>query len=198
MASDNDSPKREATPTTSLSSIPQKRAFDEVHSPAVPSPLNPESRPVESIQSSQVAEDGITQSARSKPTRVKKDSVKKREAKGGDSIPPTPDPKGSREPEQSESSPLRYKLAPPKLSDFDPPRGPVLTLHHDVELDAAGGVDKTEFFEISDQYVRFVTSLDSIFPMTHLLTYVFWGIIVSSTKRTFDIHIALPILYSQA
>lgn len=146
MASDPDSPKRESTPTpSSIASIPQKRAFDEVHSPAVPSPLNPEVRPQESRQQSEDA----AQAARSKPTRVKKDSFKKREAKGGDSVPPTPDPKAAaRDEEQSESSPLRYKLAPPKPSDFDPPRGPVLTVHHEA-TNASG--QRTEFFEASDQ-----------------------------------------------
>ncbi|UKZ73589.1 hypothetical protein TrVFT333_001236 [Trichoderma virens FT-333] len=116
MASDIGSPKRELTPTASLSSIPQKRALDEGHSPAVPSPLNPDVRPSSEAQHA----DDASQSGRSKPVRTKKETLKKREAKGGDSNPATPDPKAGREAEQSENSPLRYKLAPPKLSDFDP------------------------------------------------------------------------------
>lgn len=154
MATESDSPKRESTPTAPLSSIPQKRALDESHhhSPAVSSPLNPDGRPFESV----APEDG-TQPNRSKSSRAKKDSFKKREAKeardakdgkGPDSARATPEPKSHKVPEQTEASPLRYKLAPPKTSDFEPPRGPVLTSHHKV-TGLAG--DETEFFETSDQ-----------------------------------------------
>ncbi len=146
MSSDIESPKREPTPTiaSSLPTIPQKRAFDEVHSPAVPSPLNPDVRASEPL----LQPDDASQAARAKTSRVKKDSQKKREAKGGDSVPATPDPKSETAPQQSESSPLRYKLAPPKLSDFDVPRGPVMIPHHETQ-DADGKT--TEFFETSDQ-----------------------------------------------
>lgn len=135
---DAEPPKREATPTAVLSSIPQKRAIDEVHSPAVPSPLNPDS---------QAADD--SSGANRKPTRVKKESFKKREARGGDSAPATPKAKQQDE-EQSTSGPLRYKLAPPKPSDFDAPRGPALTLKSQIETDDGRTV---EFFETSDQCV---------------------------------------------
>lgn len=141
------SPKREPTPTAPLSSIPQKRALDEGHSPAVPSPLNPEVKPSDSL-----APDDTTQAARSKPARTKKETLKKRESKGGalgpDSARATPDPKAAKEPKQSKSSPLRYKLAPPKPSDFELPRGPVLTVHH--ELQTPNG-ESVEFFEASEQ-----------------------------------------------
>lgn len=143
MASDTEAPKREPTPQASLTSIPQKRALDEIHSPARPSPLNPDVRFAE--PPSQTEDEA--QASRSKPSRVKKESLKKRESKG-DSIPPTPDPKSDKEPEQSEYSPLRYKLAPPKPTDFDPPRGPVLTTHHEAILQDG---DSLEFFETSDQ-----------------------------------------------
>ncbi|KAK7397796.1 transcription factor, contains a PHD finger motif [Neonectria punicea] len=142
------SPKREPTPTAApLSSIPQKRALDEGgHSPAVPSPLNPEVKPSDSL-----APDDAAQASRSKPTRAKKDTLKKRESKGGalggDSARATPDPKAAKEPKQSKSSPLRYKLAPPKPSDFELPRGPVMTLHH--ELQVPNG-ETVKFFEASD------------------------------------------------
>ncbi|POR39348.1 Set1 complex component ash2 [Tolypocladium paradoxum] len=142
MSSDVETPKREPTPTASLASIPQKRALDEGHSPAVSSPLNPEVRPSES----QPPEDA-SQPNRSKPARAKKESLKKREAKGGDSAPGTPDPKASARPKQSETGPLRYKLAPPKASDFELPRGPILTLHHDLTLHDGRNV---EFFETSE------------------------------------------------
>ncbi|XP_044722087.1 set1 complex component ash2 [Hirsutella rhossiliensis] len=128
MSSDAEAPKRESTPTASLSSIPHKRPLDEGHSPAVSSPLNAEPN-------------------RPKPSRTKKDTLKKREAKAGDSNPATPDPKAPREPKQSDSGPLRYKLAPPKPSDFDLPRGPILTLHHDVTASDGRNI---EFFETSE------------------------------------------------
>lgn len=145
MASEVGSPKREPTPTNSLSSIPQKRALDEGHSPAVPSPLNTEGKLSETLP-----HDDAAQSNRSKPARTKKDTLKKREAKGIDSTRATPDPKASKEPRQSESGPLRYKLAPPKPSDFEPPRGPVLTVHHEAR---GGNGEPTEFLEASDQCV---------------------------------------------
>lgn len=135
MASDTDVPKRESTPTSSLASIPQKRALDEVHVPAVSSPLNPDSHtPEDSAQSN-----------RSKPTRVKKESFKKRDARAGDT---TPDPKTARDRKDADLGPLRYKLAPPKPSDFELPRGPVLTVHSEI----VGADGKTvEFYETSDQ-----------------------------------------------
>lgn len=139
-------PKREPTPTLPLSSIPQKRALEEGrHSPVVPSPLNPEVNPSESL-----APEDAAQAARSKSVRTKKDTLKKRESKGGDSARATPDPKPrvKQQKKQSESSPLRYKLAPPKLSDFDPPRGPVMTAHHETTIHDGRTV---EFFETSDQ-----------------------------------------------
>jgi COMPASS component BRE2 len=146
MSSEMESPKREQTPTTTsaLSMIPQKRAIDEVHSPAVPSPLNPDVRASEP----QLQADDAAQAARAKTSRVKKDSQKKRDAKGGDSVPQTPDPKLERGLQQTENSPLRYKLAPPKPSDFEVPRGPVMSWHHEIQ-DANGRA--TEFFETSDQ-----------------------------------------------
>ncbi|KAH7327997.1 COMPASS complex protein [Stachybotrys elegans] len=145
MTPEVESPKQEPVPAAPLSSIPQKRALDEGHhSPAVPSPLNPE---VARASDSQPPEDGA-QPTRSKPSRTKKETLKKREARGVDSARATPDPKSAaKEPRQSESSPLRYKLAPPKQSDFDLPRGPVLTLHHEAPA-ADGG--STQFFETSD------------------------------------------------
>lgn len=145
MASEVGSPKREPTPTGTLSSIPQKRALDEGHSPAVPSPLNPEVKPVDSQP-----HDDTAQASRSKPSRAKKDTLKKREAKGIDSTRVTPDPKFAKEPKQSENGPLRYKLAPPKLGDFEVPRGPVLALHHETKNSSD---EATEFFETSDQCV---------------------------------------------
>ncbi|KEY70958.1 hypothetical protein S7711_00797 [Stachybotrys chartarum IBT 7711] len=143
MSPEVGSPKLEPAPAAPLSSIPLKRALDEGHSPAVPSPLNPE---VIRSTDSQPPEDAA-QPSRVKPSRAKKETLKKREARGIDSARATPDPKSNREPKQSESGPLRYKLAPPKLSDFEPPRGPVLTLHHEVALPDGNII---EFLEASD------------------------------------------------
>ncbi|TWU78537.1 hypothetical protein ED733_002084 [Metarhizium rileyi] len=139
----NETPKREPTPPTSLGSIPQKRAFEDDHSPAVPSPLNPDAS-----ASELPPHDDTWQPKSSKPGRAKKDSVKKREAKGGgrDSSPATPDHRSIKGQNNVDSPPLRYKLAPPKPSDFELPRGPVMTFHH--QIDGAGG--GVEFFETSD------------------------------------------------
>lgn len=82
--------------------------------------------------------------------RNKKESLKKRESKGafgGDSNRGTPDPK-HREPKQSDYSPMRYKLAPPKPSDFEPARGASFTHHHNVPaLDGS----EIQFYETSEQ-----------------------------------------------
>jgi COMPASS component BRE2 len=146
---------REPTPAPPISSIPQKRALEEDHSPVVSSPLNPEVKPAEL----QAAEEAPNVS-RAKSGRPKKETFKKREARGGESARATPDPRGAKdkdkdkdkdkEPDQPKSSPLRYKLAPPKSSDFEPPRGPLLLPHHEV-TNANG--QTIEFFETSDQCV---------------------------------------------
>ncbi|KHN97998.1 Ash2-trithorax family protein [Metarhizium album ARSEF 1941] len=159
-----ESPKREPTSPTSLGSIPQKRLFEDDHSPAVPSPLNPDAS-----VSELPLHDDASQSKSSKPARAKKDSLKKRETKGGgrDSSPATPDHRSVKE-QNNVDSPLRYKLAPPKPSDFEPPRGPVMTPHH--EIDGVGG--RVEFFETSDhvfnkknfRYTHCIA--DPLFPST--------------------------------
>lgn len=186
MASDAGSPKREPTPAPSISTIPQKRALDEGHSPAVSSPLNPE---VKSSDPQTV--DDAPNPSRAKSGRPKKDSYKKREAKGIESTRATPDPRSGREkePEQTEASPLRYKLAPPKQSDFDPPRGPVLTpFHHDIE-NYNGEV--TEFFETSDQYVCYPRPFPLVDSRLTVVTTVF------STRKTFATRIVSPTLSSR-
>ena len=141
-------PKREQTPTNPpLSSIPQKRPHDEAHAPSVPSPLNPEVKP------SKVPTPATDEMApRDKPARTKKESAKKRESKGidGGSSRATPDPKLAQAVvvDPNTCSPLRYKLAPPRPSDFEPPKGPVFTPHHElVKQDRK----KVQFYETSDQ-----------------------------------------------
>ncbi|KAH7030910.1 uncharacterized protein B0I36DRAFT_219110, partial [Microdochium trichocladiopsis] len=118
------------------SSLPQKRALNEDdHMPPVSSPLNPnpslESKPAR-LQS----HDEPNPPGRDKPSRTKKETLKKRESKGGagaaESTRGTPDPKGGKTSPPGEASPLRYKLAPPKPGDFEPAREAYLVHHHDV------------------------------------------------------------------
>lgn len=179
---------REPTPAPPISSIPQKRAFEEDHSPVVSSPLNPEVKPSEPP----TAED-TPNASRAKSGRPKKESFKKREARGGESARATPDPKGTKdkdkdkdkEPDQPKSSPLRYKLAPPKSSDFEAPRGPVLLPHHEITNHNGQTV---EFFETSDQCVE-----DTLQPrsVTELLTFT-----ASLIRKTSVTYIASQTLSS--
>ncbi|KAK4189313.1 hypothetical protein QBC35DRAFT_150059 [Podospora australis] len=148
MASETSSPKRESTPTMipSSSSIPQKRALLETdaHSPAVSSPLNPVQ------QNNQKVTEDSQQTMAQREKRTKKESLKKRESKGvtgtSDSARASPAPKQPKE-NPAEMAPLRYKLAPPKPTDFEVSRGPVFTPHHEV-VDTEGRT--LEFFETSD------------------------------------------------
>ncbi|KAI0394744.1 hypothetical protein F5Y17DRAFT_240457 [Xylariaceae sp. FL0594] len=134
-------------PVIPQSAIPQKRVLEDDHAPSVSSPLNPNPEPkLAKIQS----HDDLAV-ARDKPTRTKKDSLKKRESKagagaGGESSRATPDPKTNIQ-SPADDSPLRYKLAPPKPSDFEPARGPVFTYHHDVPAPDGSSI---QFFETSD------------------------------------------------
>ncbi|KAH8911435.1 hypothetical protein BR93DRAFT_949681 [Coniochaeta sp. PMI_546] len=154
---DTGTPQRELTPTapppaanpTAPSSLPQKRALEDDHSPAVSSPLNPEVKPPSKVQI-QTSDDSQTMG---REKRTKKESLKKRESKGApasgvDSARATPDPKHHGEPSAAEISPMRYKLAPPKPSDFEPARGPIFVPHHEVPSGADGS--NIEFFETSE------------------------------------------------
>ncbi|KAI0964805.1 hypothetical protein F4678DRAFT_454814 [Xylaria arbuscula] len=166
MATSDDVPQRQITPVPvpmlPVSSIPQKRVHEDDHAPPISSPLNPNPNPNPSstLNTNSQPHDDSANLARDKPVRTKKDTLKKRESKvgvggaastagggtGTDSSRATPDPK-TKEPVPSESSPLRYKLAPPKPSDFDPARGPVFTHHHDVP---APDGSTLQFFETSE------------------------------------------------
>ncbi|KAI1126294.1 hypothetical protein F5Y10DRAFT_245300 [Nemania abortiva] len=181
-AATDDVPKRQVTPVPlpvlPISSIPQKRALEDDHAPPISSPLNPN-------PSSQQSHDDPATTSREKPARTKKETLKKRESKGGigggigagagggaggnggtDSSRATPDPK-IKDRVPSESSPLRFKLAPPKPSDFDPARGPIFTHHHDIPA-PDGAV--LQFFETSEhvynkksyQYLHCIA--DPVFP----------------------------------
>ncbi|KAK3994915.1 hypothetical protein QBC44DRAFT_321504 [Cladorrhinum sp. PSN332] len=152
---DANSPQRETTPSLIPSSIPQKRALvEEDHSPAVSSPLNPEVANKTTTQKVQIQapEDGANNQTMAREKRTKKDSLKKRESKGAagggiDSSRSSPVPNKPPKEQPSEMAPLRYKLAPPKPTDFDLPRGPILAPHHEVP-DLSG--NPIEFFETSD------------------------------------------------
>lgn len=118
MATEASPRPRSATP----SAIPQKRPLnleDEQHVPAVSSPLNPD------------AAASRTRKPPAREQREKKESLKKREAKGVDATrSATPDTqtstKKSRKVEKAPDviRPLRYYTKPPNPSDFDAPREP--------------------------------------------------------------------------
>lgn len=154
MATEADSQKKETSSRASspaVTSLPQKRALEDDHAPSVSSPLNP--NPDVKLTKNQ-SQDDIPSMGPGK--RTKKESLKKRESKGvagGDSARATPDPKNKKEDSPqpqlgSESSPLRYKLAPPKPSDFEAARGPVFTYHHAVPAPDGTPID---FYETSEQ-----------------------------------------------
>ncbi|KAL2065481.1 hypothetical protein VTL71DRAFT_3151 [Oculimacula yallundae] len=121
MSAGEPSPQREATPTFSapMSSIPQKRSLEDDHQPAVSSPLNPDFK----------SKDDAPQ-ARERASRAKKESLKKRESKAGSLAPDsgaraTPDVKSSKvKKSEPDLAPIRYKLPPPRITDFEVPRGP--------------------------------------------------------------------------
>ncbi|TVY15826.1 Set1 complex component ash2 [Lachnellula arida] len=133
MSTGEQTPKREATPSTAIpiSAIPPKRAPDDDHQPTVSSPLNPDFKP------SRPQDDAPL--ARERASRAKKESLKKRESKGGPlasetSGRATPDPKAStahkHKRKGSPPAPIRYKLPPPKSTDFEAPRGPIFIPAH--------------------------------------------------------------------
>ncbi|KAK7753733.1 transcription factor, contains a PHD finger motif [Diatrype stigma] len=155
MAPDAEVPERKVTPVPvpvlPISALPQKRPLEDDHAPPVSSPLNPN---LDVKLPRTQSHDDIAAMGREKPARTKKESLKKRESKvgfgGGDSSSrATPDPKikDIRDLPPSEASPLRYKLAPPKPSDFEPARGPIFTHHHDIT-----GLDGStiQFYETSE------------------------------------------------
>ncbi|KAL8822631.1 MAG: hypothetical protein Q9191_006637, partial [Dirinaria sp. TL-2023a] len=93
---------------------------DEQHVPAVSSPLNPDSAA------------GRARKPLPREQREKKESLKKREAKGRDNArSSTPDiqPQGKKSKNSTQTatilSPIRYKLPAPILTDFDPPKAPI-------------------------------------------------------------------------
>lgn len=130
---------------TPISSIPQKRALEDDHLPTVSSPLNPDFK----------ASKDDTPLARERTSRAKKESLKKRESKGGLHAPDasnraTPDPKASTPKHKKGGNvlaPMRYKLPPPKPTDFEAPRGPVFVPSHSKPTETT----EIQFCETTDQ-----------------------------------------------
>ncbi|KAF8857670.1 hypothetical protein BDZ45DRAFT_674568 [Acephala macrosclerotiorum] len=146
MSAGEASPQREATPTTTLPvTVPQKRALEDDHQPAVSSPLNPDFKSKDDAPL-----------ARERASRAKKESLKKRESKAGSLAPDTsaratPDPKAStsksKKEDEPDLAPIRYKLPPPKSTDFEAPRGPVFIPAH---IKSAPDGTKIQFNETTD------------------------------------------------
>jgi COMPASS component BRE2 len=95
--------------------------------------------------------------ARERAPRAKKESLKKRESKAGSLAPDTsaratPDPKAGIEKKSKKNeappAPMRYKLPPPKLTDFEPPRGPIFIPSH---AKTAPDGSEIQFNETTDQ-----------------------------------------------
>ncbi|KAI9820304.1 MAG: hypothetical protein M1827_005926 [Pycnora praestabilis] len=137
------SPRRGSTP----SAVPQKRPLEDTSAPAVSSPLNPDAGPTRR-----------TARAPAREQREKKESLKKRESKApsiaGDSVRGgTPDSNGPSRKNKATSSnsilaPMRYKLPPPKPTDYDAPKGPIFTTHHTKDSNIGDG--NVEFYESSE------------------------------------------------
>ncbi|KAB8287893.1 hypothetical protein EYC80_010251 [Monilinia laxa] len=155
MSVDGQSPRRGSTPSAStpilppLSAFAQKRALEDDHQPAVSSPLNPEFKV-------QKTGDETPGSIRERASRAKKESLKKRESKAGSLAPEgssraTPDPRSSSSNKKKAATncitPLRYKIPPPKLPDFEAPRGPTLVPSH---TKVAPDGTKIQFHETTD------------------------------------------------
>jgi hypothetical protein len=161
-------------PRGSTPTVPQKRPFvleDEQHAPTVSSPLNPDSA------------NARTRKQPAREQREKKESLRKREAKGVEGTRhATPDAQSQRKKSQKSASaasilsPIRYKLAPPKSTDFDPPRAPVLTPTYRRA--------QRQFYESSEQY-------EHRFPFGGL--YIDSPEIASTTAKVSAISIALLI-----
>lgn len=171
MSTEEPSPQSEPTPLAPnpIGTIPQKRALEDDHQPAVSSPLNPDFK---------VSADAPL--ARERASRAKKESLKKRESKSGPiaqdaSARATPDPKASPHKNRrrsSDAAPLRYKLPPPRITDFEAPRGPIFISSH-TKISPDG--KEIQFNETSDQYAsKLISCSELTFP-------------VSTTRRTFTI-----------
>lgn len=124
------------------SSIPQKRVLEDDHLPSVSSPLNPDFNKVSKDEAP---------AAKERAARAKKESFKKRESKGpaAPEVRASPDPAGPTKQRKTSDvlAPLRYKLAPPRFTDFEPPQGPVFTPSHVIKGPDGAPI---QFYEASD------------------------------------------------
>ncbi|KAI9805511.1 MAG: hypothetical protein M1825_000762 [Sarcosagium campestre] len=148
------------SPKVPPSIVPQKRGIDDDHTPAISSPLNPEPN----SNKSKLAKEKVPIH---REPREKKESLKKREAKSGNAAAPlsssaaatdskgTPDrgaANNAKEDLSAQSSPsihapLRYKLPPPKDTDYAVPRPPVLT---PSQLKTTTDTAQVQFYESSE------------------------------------------------
>lgn len=134
-----------ASTASAPSVILLKRTLDEdLHAPAVSSPLNPD-----------VATSRSRKAPAPREQREKKESLKKREAKAssvvGDARGGTPEVASNRRKPKVTSeaivlSPTRYKLPPPKHMDFEAPKAPILLPQHKI--------GDTQIYETSEQWVE--------------------------------------------
>lgn len=115
------SPSGDSTPGVTL---PQKRALEDDHAPAVSSPLNPEAKP-------RPAKPPPPQ----REQREKKESLKKREASGRANTPDT------KQKAPVTPSPMRYNIGPPKSTDFEPPKDPLMVSHEPFPILASDPTD---------------------------------------------------------
>jgi len=133
-------------------SLPQKRAMiDDDHTPAVGSPLNPDSKTSKASAKSQ-PEDGP---ALAREKRTKKESLKKRESKGAlagaEFSRATPEPR-MKNAKTSEAVPLLVKLhGGIRGTDFEPIPPPVFKSHHEI-TDPSGST--IEFCETAEHPVN--------------------------------------------
>ncbi|KAI9883338.1 MAG: hypothetical protein M1823_004892 [Watsoniomyces obsoletus] len=118
--------------------IPQKRPIEDLeHAPSVPPPPKPDPHAVKTTTRAPKQK-----TAMAREPREKKETLKKREAKGGVGNDTAAGASGrgggkkgaaKEQKPQGKLTPLRYSRPPPHPSDFEQPRGPVFVAHHTVK-----------------------------------------------------------------
>jgi COMPASS component BRE2 len=111
MAEGQSPPAALASP---LSAIPPARRPEEDHIPTVSSPLNPARPP--------------KPPAPAREQREKKESLKKRESAAAGPAK-TPDAKSKAKAVSAVPSPMRFSIAEPKHTDYDPPKDIMFASH---------------------------------------------------------------------
>ncbi|TLD27113.1 hypothetical protein PspLS_04655 [Pyricularia sp. CBS 133598] len=152
--------------TPPASSLPQKRVLmEDDHAPAVRSPLNPDARSAPARAQSQARDEQQPSGVAAREKRTKKESLKKRESKGvvggaggsatAESSRATPDPrqKDQSPVDPNKAAPARYPQLLPAMrsSDFEAPRAPTFTSHHEV---TGPDGETIEFGETTEQSVN--------------------------------------------